>query len=421
MRLIRVSKNRTVMSRKGLPLYKKTMNFIEPALLWSTLAVAIPIAIHFWHQKQGKPLPWAATQWLTEKQQQQSRGLRLDNILLLVVRCILLILLAILLAQPLLNWFTQPPPIQKVHLVQPSEAVTDNFRFELTEAQKKGERVVWADEQLERMDDTPFRSLRPKRFDGLFLQTAINQLNTKNTELHLYLINNQALANIPAISVPTRFQLHSMIDSTSQPRAYLSAKDNRKLFVNRAGKLTSSPVLDPTVTFQNAPAHSGPIRTLLAYRNEREQQTVKAALDALSDVYRLVFQIDEKPLPNQKYDCILTDKLPATLSSSTFYICSGRVQQSTNPSIHFTNEPITPQTSERVANGQLPEWLGEQLIKHYGLETNGKPLSHQDLNALFIPSAKPTTEQQAGIQNALLLLFIGLLIVERWLALTKNA
>ncbi|UFH51893.1 BatA domain-containing protein [Spirosoma sp. KNUC1025] len=113
------------------------MQFIEPVLLWGALAVAIPVAIHFWHQKRGKLLPWAATQWLTESQQQQSRGLRLDNILLLIIRCLLLILLAILLAQPILNWFAKPPIIQKVHLVQPSASVANNFRFELTEAQKK--------------------------------------------------------------------------------------------------------------------------------------------------------------------------------------------------------------------------------------------------------------------------------------------
>ena len=79
-----------------------------------------------------------------EKQQQQSRGLRLDNILLLIVRCLLLILLAILLAQPILNWFNRPPVIQKVHLVQPVQRLADNFKFELTDAQKKGEKVVWA-------------------------------------------------------------------------------------------------------------------------------------------------------------------------------------------------------------------------------------------------------------------------------------
>ena len=125
------------------------MNFLNPFFLWSSLAIAIPVAIHFWHQKRGKPLPWAATQWLTEARQQQSRGLRLDTIWLLLVRCLLLISLAILLAKPLLNWFTGPPVVQTVHLVQPNPVVADNFRFELTEAKRKGERVAWADKGLE--------------------------------------------------------------------------------------------------------------------------------------------------------------------------------------------------------------------------------------------------------------------------------
>lgn len=87
----------------------------------------------------------------------------------------------------------------------------------------------------------------------------------------------------------------------------------------------------------------------------------------------------------------------------------------------FTNEPLTPQTSERVEAGQLPEWLGGQLLTHYGLETNRQPLSQQNLRALFIPSIKADAHQQAGLQNGLLLAFVLLLLLERWLALTKNA
>ena len=113
-------------------------------MLWGALAVAIPVAIHFWHRKQGKLLPWAATGWLEEKQQQQSRGLRLDDRWLLLVRCLLVVLLAVLLAQPVLPSLSKPPVVQPVHLVQPSAAVVDNFRFELSESLKRNERVVWA-------------------------------------------------------------------------------------------------------------------------------------------------------------------------------------------------------------------------------------------------------------------------------------
>ncbi|GAB3786204.1 hypothetical protein GCM10028818_49200 [Spirosoma horti] len=397
------------------------MQFVEPFLLWGALAVAIPVAIHFWHQKQGKPLPWAATQWLIEKQQQQSRGLRLDNILLLICRCLLLIVLALLLAQPILAWFTKPPTIERLHLVQPSPAVSENFKFELTDAQKKGERVVWADERLSTMDDKPYSFQKAPRLNPLQMQTAIHKLDSKNTELHLYITNSQDLAKLPAITVPARFRLHTVIDSTSQPRPYLMGKNGRKLFINRAGKFNSVPVLDPTVKFQSAPVNAGPIVVLLNYRNERERQTVKAALSALADVYAVDLTLDEAPQPNRSYAWVLTDQLPAKPATQTLYIVSGSASAAQAANVVFTNESLTPQTSDRVATGQLPEWLGTQLMHHYGLVSSHQPLSQQDLQSLFISSTKPTTAQQAGVQDALLLLLVVLLLIERWLALTKNA
>jgi hypothetical protein len=397
------------------------MSFIEPALLWSALAVAIPIAIHFWHQKQGKPLPWAAMQWLTEEQQQQSRGFQFDNIWLLIIRCLLLVLLAILLAQPILNWLAKPPVVQKVHLVQPTASVAANFRFELTEAQKKGERVLWANDRLEPLNDPSTSTQQSASFNPLLLQTAINKLDPKNTELHLYLINNQSLAEMPVITVPNRFQLHTLTDSTTQSRAYLTGRKTKKLFINQVGKLTSSLVLDPAVRFGPTAAHSGPILTLLNYKNNRERQTVRAALTALVDVYDFDLAIDEKPVSTRIYNWILTDQLPSKLTAPTLYIVSGITKPTTSASVQFTNETLTPQTSDRVATGQLPEWLGEQLLNFYGLMANQPTVNQQDIKALFVASTKPSQQQQAGLQNALLALFVVLVLIERWLALTKNA
>lgn len=388
------------------------MTFIEPFLLWGALAVAIPIVLHFWHQKRGKPLPWAATQWLTEQDQQQSRGLRLDNILLLLLRCLLLLLLAILLAQPVLNWFNKTKTVGKIHLVQSNPFVTDNYRFELNEARKKGEQVVLAD----------------KLINPLVLQSAINKLPSEHTELHLYLINNQKLADVPAITVPARFRLHSVVDSASKPRPYLILTDRKRLYIDRSGKLTSTAAPDPTLSFQPAPVHSGPIRVRLDYRSLSEQQTVRAALNALAEVYGLPLSIDDKKMPGASqpsHDWVLTDQsrlvLEPAKSPKTLYTVSQNGRTPITNNVIFTAETLTPQTSDLVAGGQLPEWLGEQLIRHYGLTTNQLPLSQPVLNALFVPTTARTVTPQAGLQNALMLLFVVLLILERGLSLTKNA
>lgn len=388
------------------------MTFIEPFLLWGALAVAIPIALHFWHQKRGKPLPWAATQWLTEQNQQQSRGLRLDNILLLLLRCLLLLLLAILLAQPVLNWFNRTKTVEKIHLVQSNALVTDNYRFELDEARKKGEQVVLAD----------------KLSNALVLQAAIDKLPSEHTELHLYLVNSQVWADIPAITVPARFRLHTVVDSARRPRPYLILTDTKRLYVDRSGKLTSTAAPDPTLSFQSAPVHSGPIRVRLDYRSVPERQTVRAALNALSGVYGLPLSIDDKKTAGASeasYDWVLTDGsrlvLEPAKTPKTLYTVSQNGRTPIAHNVIFTTETLTPQTSDLVAGGQLPEWLGEQFIRHYGMTANQLPLSPPTLNALFVPTTARPVAPQAGLQNALTLLFVVLLILERGLSLTKNA
>ena len=396
------------------------MEFIKPLLLWGAAAVIIPVAIHFWHQKQGNPLPWAATRWLTEKEQQQSRGFKLDNVPLLLVRCLALLLLAFLLSQPILNWLKKENKQHIVHLVQPNELVTTNFRFELAEAAKRGESVLWATATPESVRDKLETLPTTADFNPLSLQTAIHRLPAETTELHMYLVNNQALVTLPVITVPERFRLHTVVDSTKKPRAYLAGKASQKLFVSNAGKLTNSAEPDPAIRLQANPAHSGTIRVLIDYQTVRQRQAVRAALNALSDVYGLALAVDEKPSSNATYDWVLTENMPPHPGLQTLYIVSGNYVPIAADNVVYTSDLFSPQTSDRVANGQLPEWLGEQLVHHYALSTNKSIASQSELNQLFRPVKKQDKQQQAGIQQIILLLLIVLFMLERWIALTKN-
>jgi hypothetical protein len=409
-------------------------------MLWGALAVAIPIAIHFWHRRQGKPLPWAATLWLEEKQQQQSRGFRLDNLWLLLLRCLLVVLLAALLAQPIVHFLSKPPVVQPVHLVQPSVAVVDNFRFELSEALKRGERVVWATPALLPVQPTLTLPDQPT-VDPLTLQTAITRLSAQPINLHLYAANTPMLAAVPAIAVPALFALHTAVDSTKQPRPFLLVKNGRRLYVNRVGKLVSIATPDASMRLADVPAHAGPIPTLISYRNGREKQTVQAALAALTDVYGLDFQIDDRPSPGRVYTWVLTDQLPTQRMASTRYIVSpgqptgavstsavstGAVSTLGGSNVIYTNEVLTPTTSERVETGQLPEWLGAQLLAEFDLNRVSAPLTQPELRTLFTIGQPTPKQASTNGQQVLLLAFISLVIVERWLSLSgatlsKNA
>ncbi|MCI0684945.1 MAG: BatA domain-containing protein [Gemmataceae bacterium] len=77
------------------------MSFLTPFMLWGTLAAGIPIALHFFFRSRYRTVPWAAMKFLLTSIEQTSRRLRFQELLLLIVRCLVLALLALAFARPL--------------------------------------------------------------------------------------------------------------------------------------------------------------------------------------------------------------------------------------------------------------------------------------------------------------------------------
>ncbi len=67
------------------------------------LSASIPIIIHVLLRRRRKPVPWAAMALLLQASRQQRRRTRLEQIILLAMRCLIFALAGIALAQPLLN------------------------------------------------------------------------------------------------------------------------------------------------------------------------------------------------------------------------------------------------------------------------------------------------------------------------------
>ena len=396
------------------------MELLKPYFLWSALAVAIPVLIHFWHQKKGKVMVWAAMQWLSEKNQQQNRGIQLDNIPLLIIRCLLLLLLAFLLSQPVWKHMAGTETRQRIHLIQPDAFLTQNFRFELEEAQKKGERVYWMSPQtdaVESVSDLPPMTVT----SPLQVQAAINRVmqnagDPQQTELHVYVVNDRQLAAIPHIYTPTAFSLHAPVNPDQKTAAAYLAAEGKKLFVNQANTLVSQPALEAGKSFKQAPVVDRPLTVSVAYRDKAWQKTMIAAVQALSDIYDIKVSVNENENTNTAVDWVLTDQKPATLSPKTVYIVSGTIAPATTPNVVYMPEP-----DDLIQTGRLPEWLGEQLIAHYNLNPAALPLSKTELNALFKPATPGDGHHEARTSPWLLIGFVVLVGLERWVALTKNA
>lgn len=79
------------------------MQFLYPIGLLALAGLIIPLLIHLWNVKQGKTLKIGSIALLGESSQLSAKSFRINDWLLLVLRCLLLILLAFLLAQPFLK------------------------------------------------------------------------------------------------------------------------------------------------------------------------------------------------------------------------------------------------------------------------------------------------------------------------------
>ncbi|MFT5469926.1 MAG: hypothetical protein ACI8UO_005049 [Verrucomicrobiales bacterium] len=76
------------------------MQFLNPALAFGLLAVAIPIIIHILTRQTGRTVDWGAMHFLKDSLVIRNRRIRLEEALLMASRCLLLALIAAALARP---------------------------------------------------------------------------------------------------------------------------------------------------------------------------------------------------------------------------------------------------------------------------------------------------------------------------------
>jgi len=80
------------------------VTFLTPALaIAGVVGVLVPIVIHLLFRRRRAPIEWAAMRFLLEAVQTRRRRLQMEQLLLLLVRCLLIGLLGMALARPLLT------------------------------------------------------------------------------------------------------------------------------------------------------------------------------------------------------------------------------------------------------------------------------------------------------------------------------
>jgi len=76
------------------------MSFLNPILLAGLAAIAVPIIIHLLNRRKFQKVVWAAMRFVKASVEQNQRRMRVEDMILLALRCLLVMLLALALARP---------------------------------------------------------------------------------------------------------------------------------------------------------------------------------------------------------------------------------------------------------------------------------------------------------------------------------
>src|SRR4026209_1348869 len=76
------------------------MSFLNPIMLAGLAAISVPIIIHLLNRRKFHKVVWAAMRFLQTSVEQNQRRMRVEDMILLALRCLLVALLALALARP---------------------------------------------------------------------------------------------------------------------------------------------------------------------------------------------------------------------------------------------------------------------------------------------------------------------------------
>ncbi|MFN7805409.1 MAG: BatA domain-containing protein [Planctomycetaceae bacterium] len=101
--------------------------FASPSLLWWVGLAGAPLVIHLLYRRKFRETPWAAMKFLLEAARKNARRLRLEQLLLLALRMLLILLAVLALAEPLVKqagtFFQAGLPVHRVLVLDASASL----------------------------------------------------------------------------------------------------------------------------------------------------------------------------------------------------------------------------------------------------------------------------------------------------------
>lgn len=199
------------------------MILLNSIWLFALAALSIPVAIHLWNIKRGKTLKVGSISLITAASQ-NSRSFKLHDLLLLLLRCLLLALVAFVLAMPLWQKHIDTSQIKGWVLI-PEESLKETyqkFKPEIDSLNKAGYEFHYFNKGFEKADLNKILSDTTsfKYVNNASYWSLIHQLNGQiPSSMQLYLFTSNQTSYFkgekPEVALNLLWQTYTPADSTS--------------------------------------------------------------------------------------------------------------------------------------------------------------------------------------------------------------
>ena len=197
--------------------------FVQPLWMLAASGIIIPVLIHLWNVREGKTLKIGSVSLLVQSSRQAARSFRFRDILLLILRCLLILLLAALLAGPV--WMqARKPERQKGWVLLEKHSVQEayaKFRPQIDSLTKAGFQLHYFEQGFPQTNTESISTLKDSARQAAtsywsLLQILQPQVQA-NLPVYLYTGNhlNRFTGTRPELTMDLHWQTYTPSDSVS--------------------------------------------------------------------------------------------------------------------------------------------------------------------------------------------------------------
>ena len=193
-------------------------------MLWGLAAGGIPILIHLLHRRRFQTVSWAAMRFLLAATKKQSRRLKLEQLLLLLIRTMIVVLIALALSRPtaetLGEYFQSEGPRHRIIVIDAtlSMGYTHNGRTRFERAKDLARQIVSGAKQgdainLVRISDSiPHVIIRRPAYQASAVAEEIDQMTLFDERVDASLVLREAQDLLSLAPELTRKEIYLITD-----------------------------------------------------------------------------------------------------------------------------------------------------------------------------------------------------------------